>query len=59
MGSKSEHRKSGRKRGRPPVDVMPDSIPDTPTNVARAILSSPSKNDKDWDFLKSASKAKR
>ena len=48
-----------RKRGRPPVYVMPDPIPDTPKNVAQAILNTPPKKDKDWDFLKPNSGAKR
>ena len=59
MGNKSQNRKSGPKRRRPRVYVMPDSIPDTPTNVARAILNSPPKKDKDWDFLNSESGARR
>ena len=29
---------------------MPDRIPDTPENVARAIMQGPPK--RDWDFLK-------
>jgi hypothetical protein len=37
---------------------MPDSIPDTPKNVAQAILNTPPKKDKDWDFLKPGSGAK-
>ena len=43
-------KKAQRKRGRPPVRVMPPPIPDTPENVARAIMQGPPK--KDWDFLK-------
>ena len=46
-----------RSRGRPPVLTMPDAIPDTPENIARAILTSPPK--KDWDYLKPGSGAKR
>lgn len=37
-------------RGRPPVRVMPDPIPDTPENVVRALCLGPPA--RDWDFLK-------
>ena len=46
-----------RGRGRPPTLIMPDPIPDTPENIARAILTSPPK--KDWDYLKPGSGARR
>ena len=66
MNDKSKEKKSkptelttARKRGRPPVYVMPDPIPETPKNVARAILNTPPKKDNEWDFLKPGSKAKR
>ena len=39
-----------RKRGRPPVYVMPEQIPDTPENVAKVIMSSPPKAE--WKFMK-------
>ena len=39
-----------RPRGRPVKNKMPDLIPDTPENVARAIMKRPPK--KDWDYLK-------
>lgn len=39
------------RRGRPP-NPMPDLIPDTPENVARAILAGPPK--KEWDYLRKA-----
>ena len=39
-----------RPRGRPIEKAMPDAIPDTPENIARAIMSGPPK--KDWDYLK-------
>ena len=43
--------KPKRPRGRPPVDrPMPEPIPDTPENIARAIMQGPPK--KDWDYLK-------
>ena len=36
-------------RGRPPRP-MPEPIPDTPENIARAIMRRPPK--RDWDYLK-------
>ena len=35
--------------GRPPKP-MPEQIPDTPENVAKALMNTPPK--KDWDYLK-------
>ena len=49
-------RSQPRPRGRPPILVMPDPIPDTPENVAKAILRGPPK--REWDFLKPGSGAK-
>ena len=37
-------------RGRPVEKEMPPPIPDTPENVARAIMQAPPK--KTWDYLK-------
>ena len=37
-------------RGRPVEKAMPPPIPDTPDNVARAIMQGPPK--KTWDYLK-------
>ena len=37
-------------RGRPTEKPMPPPIPDTPENVARAIMQGPQK--KRWDYLK-------
>ena len=31
---------------------MPAPIPDTPENVARALVSTPPKDDGEWDYLK-------
>lgn len=45
-----------RGRGRPPVLVMPEPIPDTPENIARACMQGPPK--KDWDYLKPGSGAR-
>ena len=42
---------SKRTPGRPTLP-MPEPIPDTPENVAQAILSTPPKNPKAWKFLK-------
>ena len=41
-------------RGRPTEKEMPSPIPDTPDNVARAIMQSPPK--KTWDYLKKSAK---
>lgn len=59
MSDQNKSKKSGRKRGRSAIYVMPDPIPDTPKNVARAILNTPPKKDDDWDFLKPGSGARR
>ena len=34
-----------------PAKPMPPPIPDTPENVAKAILFSPPKRGEDWDYL--------
>ena len=39
-----------RPRGRPIEKQMPELIPDTPENIARAIMAGPPKDD--WDYLK-------
>ena len=39
-----------RRPGRPPIRVMPERIPDTPENVARALMQGPPKEG--WDFMK-------
>ncbi len=41
-----------RGRGRPVEKPMPDPIPDTPENVARALLTTPPKGEDEWDYLK-------
>ena len=41
-----------RPRGRPVTNTMPEPIPDTPENIARALLTTPPKSEKDWDYLK-------
>ena len=46
--------KSGSKRppGRPIEKEMPPLIPDTPFNVAFAVLNTPPKKEKDWEYLR-------
>ena len=43
-----------RKRGRPVEKPMPDTIPDTPENIARACMQGPPKEE--WDYLKQSKK---
>ena len=45
--------KSKKPRGRPVKNVMPEPIPDTPENVARACMQGPPM--KDWPYLKKSS----
>ena len=40
-----------KKPGRPPKP-LPEPINDTPENVARALLSTPPKRERDWRYLK-------
>ena len=40
-----------RPRGRPPLP-MPERIPDTPENVAKAVLNTPPKREDEWQYLK-------
>ena len=42
-----------RKPGRPPKP-LPEPIPDTPENVARALLTTPPKRDDEWKYLRPA-----
>ncbi len=44
-----------RKRGRPVEKEMPVPIPDTPENVARALLTTPPKKKGEWNYLKGES----
>ena len=37
---------------------MPEPIPDTPENVAKAILSTPPKKEGEWEYLKESPKSK-
>ena len=43
-----------QKRGRPIEKPLPEPIPDTPENIARALLTTPPKKEGDWDYLKDA-----
>ena len=41
-----------KQRGRPPLLDMPEQIPDTPENVARAqFRKGQPKNPEDWEFM--------
>ena len=44
------------RRGRPVEKPMPEPIPDTPENIARAIMRGPPK--KEWDYMKAATARK-
>ena len=41
-----------RPRGRPVEKRWPDQIPDTPENVAKALVKAKSKKRSDWKYLK-------
>ena len=43
-----------RPRGRPRTHPMPDHIPDTPQNVARALMTTPPPKDSEWQYLRDA-----
>ena len=51
MSRKGDQNKPKR-RGRPKTLVMPEPIPDTPENIARAVLSSPPTPPGGWTYLK-------
>ena len=44
--------KEKRKRGRPVVLKMPELIPDTPENIARAVITSPPVPKGGWKYMK-------
>ena len=44
--------RSKQPRGRPIKNTMPELIPDTAENIARALLTTPPKDEGDWDYLK-------
>ncbi len=43
--------KGKRQRGRPVEKPLPPPIPDSPENIARAVLATPPKRRKDWKYL--------
>lgn len=43
-------KKSVRNKGGRPAKPMPELIPDTPENIAKACMQGPPK--KEWDYLK-------
>ena len=43
-----------RKRGRPPKLQWPEPIPDSPENIARAMLTAPPRKVGDWEYLQEA-----
>ena len=47
--AKGNRGKAGK--GRRAKRAMPEPIPDTPENVARALLNTPLKKPADWDYL--------
>ena len=49
--SKDDAKKPAQ-RGRPVEYPMPERIPDTPQNVAKAVLNSPPKKRSEWEYLK-------
>ncbi len=49
-----ESKPEKRKVGRPPKP-MPELIPDTPENIARALFRTPPKKEHDWRYLQSES----
>ena len=53
----STKKKSG-KIGRPVTKTMPERIPDTPENIARAILFTPPKKADEWKYLEKGKRDK-
>lgn len=43
--------KSKKKRGRPVEYTMPEQIPDTPENVAAALMRQPPRKPDEWKFM--------
>ena len=41
-----------RGRGRPVERQWPEPIPDTPENIARALMAGPPKAEDEWEYLK-------
>ena len=49
-----EGKKAGKRRGRTVKFPISSLIPDTPENVARAVMTTPPEDRDDWDYLKAA-----
>ncbi|MDE2655630.1 MAG: hypothetical protein OXI71_17685 [Gemmatimonadota bacterium] len=49
MDEKTDREKA--RQSRPAMYPLPDPIPDTPENIARAILSTPPKKRDDWQHV--------
>ena len=45
-----------RKRGRPATQQNAELIPDTPENIAQAVLNTPPKKTHEWEYLKNKKK---
>ena len=56
--SKAKPAKQPKPMGRPPKLIMPEPIPDTPENIARACMTGPPKAETEWNYLKPGSGAK-
>ena len=50
--SNKKTKRTRRPKGRPPVNEWPEQIPDTPENIARAILTTPPKKNDEWEYMK-------
>ena len=53
-----KERQPKKKAGRPRELAMPDPIPDTPENIARACMQGALLKDEEWDYLKPGSGAR-
>ena len=51
MNDTDQQQEPKRRRGRP-ARPMPEQIPDTPENVAFALMNTPPKKQDEWDYLK-------
>ena len=51
-GQKRTGSRSKKAQGRPTENEWPEQIPDTPENVAWAILTTPPKKDDEWEYMK-------
>ena len=48
----TKQQQTKKPRGRPVTHIMPPPIPDTPENIARAVLNSPTRPPGGWQYLK-------